>query len=328
MPTDEHRELCSRMLLPDSERLARRWEIIADATDAKLLVAMPGTADELAGKTGLDAGEVERRARALFTRGAVFLAPKPQGLVFRAPRHLIQFHDASNQWTDAPRDFQDLWKEFMTEEYPPFLKLIIGGGFPPFMRVVPAMAAARGLADLQPADDLRAMIEGADDLAVCPCPCSRVERNCDPSGRCLQVGKGARYVIERGTGERLTREQALDLLRAAEERGLIHTVENKQATGTVICNCCTCCCAIIKPGLDDPDCRPIITPSRFRPAVEAEACTGDGFCHDVCPVGAVAVDGDLAVVDADRCLGCGLCLDACPAGALDFQAVQPIDSIP
>ena len=113
MPTDEHRELCSRMLLPDSERLARLWEIIADQADAELLLEMPGTADELADKTGLNADEVERRARALFTRGAVFLAPKPHGLVFRAPRHLIQFHDASNQWTDAPEAFREVGSRFL-----------------------------------------------------------------------------------------------------------------------------------------------------------------------------------------------------------------------
>ena len=47
MPTVAHQELCSRMMVPGSERLARIWEMLCDETDAKLLLAMPGTAGSL-----------------------------------------------------------------------------------------------------------------------------------------------------------------------------------------------------------------------------------------------------------------------------------------
>lgn len=51
-------------------------------------------------------------------------------------------------------------------------------------------------------------------------------------------------------------------------------------------------------------------------AVDAAACTGCGACRDVCPDGAITMEGDAAAMDAARCLGCGQCLAVCPAGAI------------
>ena len=57
----------------------------------------------------------------MFHRGVVFRADKSPGRILRAPRHLIQLHDASNQWPEAPEAFYDLWKEFMHAEFPRFV---------------------------------------------------------------------------------------------------------------------------------------------------------------------------------------------------------------
>src|SRR4030067_3676151 len=89
MPTVAHQELCSRMMVPGSERLARIWEMLCDESDAKLLLAMPGTAQELAEKCSLPLDETARRLDELYFKGVAFESEKPQGTVFRAPRHLI-----------------------------------------------------------------------------------------------------------------------------------------------------------------------------------------------------------------------------------------------
>lgn len=50
-----------------------------------------------------------------------------------------------------------------------------------------------------------------------------------------------------------------------------------------------------------------------------ERCTDCGACVSLCPVDAIAFQGDASVdVDEERCLGvtCGLCVDACPTRAI------------
>lgn len=325
----EHKELCILMGAPDSERLASIWSLIVEPDEAALLLAMPGTAQDLAEKIGQPEQGLVERLDKLFYRGVVFVADKPQGRLYRAPRHLIQLHDASNQWPEAPAEFTAHWKAFMNEEYPKLLAAWLAAGFPSFMRVVPGLQVSADLEGLNPADDLAAMIATASDLAVVDCPCSRVEAECDrPLQRCLQVGRGAEYVLARGTGRALDRQQALTLLREASDAGLVHMVENKQGLGTVICSCCTCCCAMLKPGMNDPACKPVVAPSRYLALVQADMCTGDGLCEDACPVGAVVVSGDVAEVNPAACLGCGLCLVACPTEAIRLAAERPLDFIP
>ena len=51
----------------------------------------------------------------------------------------------------------------------------------------------------------------------------------------------------------------------------------------------------------------------------SDACVGCGACEGACPVGAVAVEGGVAVVNADACIDCGACEGACPTGAITAE---------
>lgn len=52
------------------------------------------------------------------------------------------------------------------------------------------------------------------------------------------------------------------------------------------------------------------------PWVKSETCTGCGACLDVCPVEAISMNGDVAVIDEQNCIRCGKCHDICPEGAV------------
>jgi len=52
--------------------------------------------------------------------------------------------------------------------------------------------------------------------------------------------------------------------------------------------------------------------------VDSEKCTGCGTCEEVCPIGAIALDG-IARVDPTKCDGCGRCVTECPQDALSLQ---------
>lgn len=49
--------------------------------------------------------------------------------------------------------------------------------------------------------------------------------------------------------------------------------------------------------------------------IDKTKCVGCGNCVDVCPFGALSLEGDTVVVN-EKCTGCGACLEACPLMAL------------
>jgi ferredoxin len=51
-------------------------------------------------------------------------------------------------------------------------------------------------------------------------------------------------------------------------------------------------------------------------SVLTEPCIACGLCENVCPMGAISVEGGVAVIDYDRCTSCGLCMDVCPVNAI------------
>lgn len=47
----------------------------------------------------------------------------------------------------------------------------------------------------------------------------------------------------------------------------------------------------------------------------SDECIACGACVDGCPVGAISLDGDKAVIDSDACIDCGACAGTCPVEA-------------
>lgn len=330
MPTEKHRELCGRMGVPDSANLARIFEILCDETDAALVLEMPATVQELAEKTGLSPEDVQKRVDVLFYKGVAFESEKPQGFVYKAPRHLIQLHDASVQWLDAPDEFFEIWNEFMTEEFPPLLAMMLSAGLPSFMRTIPTMGTLENFDDALPYEDVSQMIEDAKVIAVVRCPCRLAMKKCDnPLETCIQFDRGAKYNIKRGTGREISKQKANRIVEDARNRGLVQTVENRAALGNVLCNCCTDCCAILGPYLKGEEYRNILAPSRYVARVVPDLCIADELCVDICPVNAVKMDedGESAVVTDTECIGCGLCVSQCPSGALSLKLVRDKDFI-
>ena len=54
----------------------------------------------------------------------------------------------------------------------------------------------------------------------------------------------------------------------------------------------------------------------FLRETDAEACIGCGQCVEICPVAALKLEDDIAVVDKEWCIGCGVCATVCPSDAL------------
>ncbi len=53
--------------------------------------------------------------------------------------------------------------------------------------------------------------------------------------------------------------------------------------------------------------------------IDTEACTGCGDCVEACPLDAIELQDEKAVVDEETCGDCGACADVCPSEAITVE---------
>lgn len=321
-------KLSSLIGLGNSRLIPRIWETICSNEEARLLLALPGTLEAISTKTGLPGETLKAMLWELFVKGVVFEREKNGAVTFNPPRNFVQFHDATILWPDAPNEFFDLWKEYMDSEYGDFLNMVNGAGIGPFMRIIPVNKTVENRQEVLPYELVAAMVDEASSLAVTDCTCRKTQKGCDaPLQACIQLNRGADYALKRGTGRKISKQEALEILRISEEAGLIHLSENKSKTGNVICNCCPCCCQALNPLLFS-GIKGLTAPSRFRASADISRCSACSLCLDRCHAGAISLSGAAVSISSDKCIGCGLCISSCPDNALSLIEIRPPSFIP
>lgn len=182
---------------------------------------------------------------------------------------------------------------------------------PSVHRVVPAQKAMKSEWIL-PYDDIRSLILTAKAFSVRDCICRKQQELIDhpchfPVDTCLNFSQEERAPRP---GD-ISQAEALTLLDKAEEIGLVHTVSNVTTGVFYVCNCCGCCCGILK-GINDFGIKESIAYANYLAVIDPEFCLGCGTCIDRCQVKAISDQNGIAVVDQVRCIGCGLCVTGCP----------------
>ncbi len=323
-----YEQLAERIFMGGSQIIPQLWKMIADEDEARVLLALPGTSPELAEKMGSDADSLTRMLEGLYRKGVVFKSIKPEGTKYRLASSIVQFHDASILWPEAPRSYLDLWQRYMDEEWPDYAKMVMGVLPRPFTRVIPVGQPLEVKNRILAYEDVDSLIENAQRVAVTNCTCRLISGKCDkPVEVCLQIDKAAAYTADRGSGREITKEEARDILRLSEEAGLVHVTMNRAGESHFICNCCDDCCMSFTQLISDAV--NLCDPSRFAARVDTESCTGCALCEERCYFGALSLNDDgIAAVLEEKCMGCGLCQIACPEKAISMEQVRDEDFIP
>jgi NAD-dependent dihydropyrimidine dehydrogenase PreA subunit len=187
--------------------------------------------------------------------------------------------------------------------------------------------------------EVEAMIDAATDIIVQPCDCRRLGQYCDrPVNTCIWLDGLARKALERGHGERISREGAKQLLRWADKKGLMHTADhNWKANGLhAICNCCACDCYPFRAA-QQLGSKGVWPEVRYVAVFNRDDCSLCGLCVQRCHFQAFYHQGTIVGIggkerpdvfyDPDRCWGCGLCANSCPTGAITLVELSGISSL-
>lgn len=208
-----------------------------------------------------------------------------------------------------------LWMEYHHEA----LGREFAGSKTPLTRVIPIERTLDFSLEVLPYEVISAMLDRATSFGLSQCACRVSVAACDkPRDVCLTFDTLAKFLVERKLAQEITREEAEATLTRAEEAGLVHTTNNSQDRLNFLCNCCTCCCTVLR-GLTQLKNPNAFARSQWNAQVNSQLCTGCGVCEEErCPMGAIEVVEDVARVDVERCIGCGLCATACDTEAISM----------
>jgi NAD-dependent dihydropyrimidine dehydrogenase PreA subunit len=161
------------------------------------------------------------------------------------------------------------------------------------MRVIPIETAIEGETRRASYEEISQYLNANTIFSVADCSC-RTAREAMGEGcghlkedMCIQLGDAAEYYIRTGRGRKISREEAFDIIRRAEENGLMHQIPNTDGSGKThaICNCCGCSCLATRNAamfLHNDFVR-----SNYISQIDKDKCVACGECVKVCPVNAL-----------------------------------------
>ncbi len=321
-------------------RMLKKMFSPEDASLASKLSEKLETAEEIANRTGLPLEETRDHLLKMAEESLLWLdhyefsidydmdqlinAENPR---FRLPPFLVGLMETKAEELD--HEFIHLFEAYMAD----------GGAAdimkpgPALMRVIPSRGSVKKEWIL-PYDEVKNILSKAKTFFVYDCVCRTVKeevgRECDfPLNNCLYFSSHDHIPGQYSREGQISQEQVFEILDKSEELGLVHTISNVMKGAGYLCNCCGCCCTLLR-GINEWGIEESVAAANYYATIDREECTQCGACIERCQVNAIAEDDeDIPVVDKKKCIGCGLCVSGCPVGAVhlhkkpDDEIIQP-----
>ncbi len=289
---------------------------IFDPEEARVAVNLTGKMmplDRIAERLNMDDKDAHSILISMVRKWMV-LFKKIDGLFhFRLAPFIVGIYEGQLDFMD--REMAELFEQYMAE----------GGAIgimkprPALQRVVPAINTVK-TEWIMPYDDVYKLLEKAKVFGVRDCIC-RVEQDKLGKRRCDHTIKACVYFSNTKRPARpdgITGEEAIAILDASEKEGLVHSVSNVADGVFYFCNCCGCCCGILR-GITDHGIETSIATANYYAVIDSDECTGCGSCVGRCQVKAISDEDGFFAVNKIKCIGCGLCVSGCPAQAVKLE---------
>ena len=283
-------------------------------------------AADIAARVGVDPDTAYRTLKRMVRQGQIRVKKEKGQLVFGLMPFVVGIYEEQLPRMDAEMAalFEQYYQE--TQGGP------IARAAPAVHRVIPVEEAIPFDAEIFPYERATELLESAKSWGVRNCICRVQQRlvgkGCEhPVENCLVFAPVEGLFVNSEADRAITKEEALRILREAEESGLVHCPGNYRDGVSYICNCCTCCCGILR-SVAEFGIPSAVARSDFRAVVDADLCIGCSDCVERCQFGALAVTEDVCEVDHACCVGCGLCATVCPTDALQLERRPESEALP
>lgn len=320
------------------------------------------TMEQLKLSSGLPEEEIMKKVKNLAGRGVIFNQPNSKGImVFRLLPLMnvgtfeykfmgkLEINETNKKIYSLFEKLFGNFRSMLQKNYDALVPMMMEA--PPIDRAVPVFAnksknepvriiinkeldAAKDR--IIPSQKVEELIAKFDEIAVGHCFCRHYKdlagkpcEQTDERETCFTFGKSARFTSEQGFARMIDKNEALTILKRAEETGLVHKAYHPNfdisKEETSICNCCRCCCA----NSVDNMIAPMTTATNFLAVVDDSLCIGCGTCVKKCHTYAAYLnEGKKARRRENLCIGCGVCAHFCPQNAISMKESERIIRIP
>jgi len=298
-----HLKLLQWIYEPDEAELASKMKLSGE------------TIEKLSKRLKIPEDELTSKLKTMKSKGQIYISSSRKGKKYGLFPFVIGIYE--DQIHRMDEEFAQLFENYIQQIRGETLFSIK----PPIQRVVPVNRVIKTELNVHPYGQAELMIKNSKSWGIRECICKKQKNligdDCDyPNKVCLVFSKRKNAYDGSNRTEPITMEDSLRILRETEEAGLIHTSMNVQKGHSYICNCCTCCCGILR-GLTEWEQPLAFVNSDYIINVDRELCIGCGKCVKVCQMNALEVVDGISEVN-DRCIGCGVCGINCPQSALEL----------
>jgi Na+-translocating ferredoxin:NAD+ oxidoreductase subunit B len=274
------------------------------------------TAEQIAQRTGRPLEGLEQRLLTMRNHGQISGLKFGGTWVFKMVPYLFGIHEFQLHRLD--KEMAQLMEEYLPSYAQQFFKVT-----PQLMQVLPVEADLPVEQVALPYEQVSVLIEKSKSFLVNECHCRKEQALLDkPCPRtlevCLAVAPVPHAFDDFPMGGRvISKEEAYAVLKKGEEESCVHLTQNMQNGQVFICNCCSCCCGILRSitelGLPAWD----VVNSHYYARIDPDKCISCGLCAgERCQVGAIEEGEEAYQIIPEKCIGCGLCISTCPEGAI------------
>lgn len=286
------------------------------------------TVEQIAGRTGRPVEGLEDMLNTMWERGQIMGVDFGGTRLFRMIPWVIGIYEF--QLPHMDKELAEMCDEYMDVHGKQFFK-----NKPQIMQVVPVEKEIQANHEALSYEKVSSLIENSRSFMVMDCICKKeqglLDNRCEkPLEVCMAIAPVPGIFDNNILGGRvISKEEANKVLSMAEDAGLVHLTWNTETGHWFICNCCGCCCGVLrginKMGIPAS----MVVNSHYYAEIDPDLCEACGICKEErCQVNAIEEDDNAYRVIRERCIGCGLCVTTCPSGALELFRKQPENLVP
>ena len=292
-------------------RILRRLFSPQEAELTLHLSLIPERSRVIAHRAGIAPQEAARRLDEMAAKGLIYqIKSKGRPPKYMALQYVVGIWEfqVNDLYPELIRDMEDYMPALMNEVWQI-----------PQLRTIPVGHSIDANLVVLPYEKAEELLQSQERIMVAPCICRRerrlVDEGCDkPEESCFSFGKEGGLYERNGLGRVIDLQEAMEIIKRADETGLVLQPANSK-NPSVMCCCCGCCCGVLRNLKLQPKPASLVS-SPFVAAVDAETCADCGVCVDRCQMDALSLEDGAISLDLDRCIGCGLCVSTCPTDAL------------